>query len=141
MTCRAVVFAVLIVSVTFPATVTAQLQLAVIDGVVTTPDGVPAGGIPVTLHDRLGNVVRSTESAADGKFRIASVQPGSYSMRADATPLRAEVRDIQVGGALPVTITLRMSAVAAEQVLVRAPAQAESGARQDERRLPCPRTL
>ena len=48
-------------------------------------------------------------------FRIAGVQPGSYSIRADATLLRAEVRDIQVGGALPVTVTLRMSAVAAEQ--------------------------
>src|SRR5688500_13978930 len=123
-----VVLAVLIVSVSSPATVMAQLQLATIDGVVTTPADVPAGGIAVTLLDRLGNVVRSTESSPDGRFRIAGVQPGSYSMRADATPLRAEVRDIQVGGALPVTITLRMSAVAAEQVLVRAPARAESGA-------------
>jgi hypothetical protein len=125
---RLVVLAVLIVSVSSPATVMAQLQLATIDGVVTTPADVPAGGIAVTLLDRLGNVVRSTESAADGKFRIAGVQPGSYSIRADATPLRAEVRDIQVGGALPVTVTLRMSAVAAEQVLVRAPEQADSGA-------------
>jgi hypothetical protein len=124
-------FAVLLLlfaPVILPATVLAQLQLAIIDGVVTTPDDIPAGGVPVTLLDRLGNVVRSTESSPDGRFRIAGVQPGSYSMRADATPLRAEVRDIQVGGALPVTITLRMSAVAAEQVLVRAPARAESGA-------------
>ena len=118
----------LFAAVTLPATVMAQLQLATIDGVVTTPDDIPAGGVPVTLLDRLGNVVRSTESSPDGKFRIAGVQPGSYSMRADATPFRAEVRDIQVGGALPVTITLRMSALAAEQVLVRAPALAESGA-------------
>jgi len=125
---RLLVLAVWMVSVGLPATVLAQLQLATIDGVVTTPDDAPAGGVPVTLLDRLGNVVRSTESAADGKFRIAGVQPGSYSMRADATPLRAEVRDIQVGGALPVTVTLRMSAVAAEQVLVRATAQPESGA-------------
>ena len=118
----------LVTPLTLPATVLAQLQLATIDGVVTTPDDLPAAGVAVTLLDRLGNIVRSTESAPDGKFRIAGVQPGSYSMRADATPLRAEVRDIQVGGALPVTIALRMSAVAAEQVHVRAAALAESGA-------------
>lgn len=123
-----VVLLALSAPVTLPATALAQLQLATIDGIVTTPDDVPAGGVAVTLLDRLGNVVRSAESSPDGKFRIAGVQPGSYSMRADATPLRAEVRDIQVGGALPVTITLRLSAVAAEQVLVRAPALAESGA-------------
>ena len=128
MTRRFAVCLLLFAAVTLPATVMAQLQLATIDGVVTTPDDLPAGGVPVTLLDRLGNVVRATETAPDGKFRIAGVQPGSYSMRADATPLRAEVRDIQVSGALPVTITLRMSAVVAEQVLVRAPERTESGA-------------
>jgi hypothetical protein len=125
---RCAVLLVLFACLTLPPVVLAQLQLATIEGVVTTPDDAPAGGVPVALLDRLGNVVRSTESGSDGKFRIAGVQPGSYSMRADATPLRAEVRDIQVGGALPVTVTLRMSAVAAEQVLVRAAEAAESGA-------------
>ncbi|HVG54253.1 MAG TPA: TonB-dependent receptor [Vicinamibacterales bacterium] len=111
-----------------PATAQAQLQLTTIDGVVTMPDDRPADGVAVLLLDRLGNTIRSTESSTDGQFRFAGVQPGSYSMRAEATPLRAEVRDIQVSGALHVTVSLRMSAVAAEQVLVRAPAEIESGA-------------
>ena len=116
---------VLLVAIASP--VAAQLQLTTIDGVVTTPDDRPAAGAAVTLLDRLGNTVRVAVSSADGKFRIVGVPPGSYSMRADASPFRAEVRDLQVGAALPVTLNLRMSAVAAEQVLVRPSALAESG--------------
>ena len=117
-----------IVIAAFTTAASAQLQLATIDGVVAGPDGNPVEGATVTLLDRVGNTVRSVLSGADGKFRVAGVQPGSYSMRADSAPLRAEVRDIQVGAALPITITLRMSAVAADQVHVRAEALPESGA-------------
>jgi hypothetical protein len=120
--------AILLLLATAPPAAFAQLQLATIDGVVTTPDDRPAAGAAVALLDRLGNTVRSTVSSVDGKFRIAGVQPGSYSIRAEAAPFRAEVRDLQVGAALPVTVNLRMSAVAAEQVLVRASALPESGA-------------
>jgi hypothetical protein len=116
----------LLVAIASPAA--AQLQLTTIDGVVTTPDDRPAVGAAVTLLDRLGNIVRVAVSSADGQFRIVGVPPGSYSMRADASPFRAEVRDLQLGAALPVTLNLRMSAVAAEQVLVRPSALAESGA-------------
>jgi hypothetical protein len=119
---------VLLIPFIVPASAVAQLQLANIDGIVTTPDDHPAADVAVTLLDRLGNSVRSTVSTPDGKFRIADVQPGSYSMRAEAPPFRAEVRDVQVGAALPVTVNLRMSAVAAEQILVRPPGDAESGA-------------
>ena len=111
-----------------PRIASAQLQLANIEGLVTTPENRPAPNASVTLLDRLGNVVRSTTSSPDGRFRIADVQPGAYSVRADAPPLGIEVRDVQVGAALPVTLTLRMSAVATDQVTVRAPALSESGA-------------
>jgi hypothetical protein len=111
---------VLLLTFLLACSAVAQLQLARIDGTATTPDDRPAVGVAVTLLGRQGNTVRSAVSAEDGKFSIVGVQPGSYSMRAAADPLRAEVRDVQVGTAIPVTITLRMSAVAAEQVLVRA---------------------
>ncbi len=126
----------LLAPLTLPAGVAAQLQLANIEGVVTLTDaattppgtGRQAAGIAVTLLDRVGNPVRSTVSSSDGKFRITGVQPGSYSMRAEATPLRAEVRDLQVGGSLTLTVNLRLSAVAAEQVLVREQDVTDSGA-------------
>ena len=112
----------------FPRASTAQLQLANIDGLVTTPDDRAAGGVPITLLDRLGNVLRSTTSDQDGRFRITDVQPGAYSVRAEAPPFGIEMRDVQVGAALRVTLTLRMSAVATDQVVVREPAVSESGA-------------
>jgi hypothetical protein len=99
----------------------AQLQLATIDGVVTGPDGGAVDGATVTLVDRRGNTVRSATSTAGGRFQFAEIQPGSYAIHADAVPFHAQLRDVQVGAALPVTVTLRMSAVAAEQILVRAP--------------------
>jgi hypothetical protein len=123
---RVSVAIMLMISV-MPQTSSAQLQLASIDGVVTTSDDRPAAGAAVMLLDRRGDVIRSTLSAPDGKFHIAGVQPGSYSIRAEATPFRAEVADIQVGTGLPLSLNLRMSASAAEQVLVR-PAAAEPGA-------------
>jgi hypothetical protein len=117
-----------ICSVTFTTAAVAQLQLATIEGVVIGPDSQPVEGATVTLLDRVGNTVRSALSSPEGKFRVAGVQPGSYSVRAEVAPLRAEVRELQVSGALPVTVTLRMSAVAAEQVQVRADPLPESGA-------------
>jgi len=117
---------VILLVLTCPAGLVAQLQLATIDGVVTAPGDTPIAGATVTLLDRRGNPVRTMTSAADGRFQIADVPHGSYAMRADAPPFSGEIRAIDVGGALPVTVTLRMSAIAAEQVLVRAAGPAES---------------
>ena len=118
------------IALTFGAMVTpvsAQLQLATIDGVVTGPDGTAIAGAMVTLLDRRGNVVRTAASTADGRFRFADVQPGSYGINAEAEPFQARLRGVQVGAGLPVAVTLRMSALAAEQLLVRAPSLADSG--------------
>ena len=106
----------------------AQLQLAAIDGLVTGPDGIALAGATVTLLDRVGNPVRMVTTATDGRFRFADVQPGSYAISADAVPFHARMRDVQVGGPLPLTLTLRMSAVVSEQVQVRAAGVRDSGA-------------
>jgi hypothetical protein len=106
----------------------AQLQLAAIDGLVTGPDGIALAGATVTLLDRVGNPVRMVMTSTDGRFRFSDVQPGSYAISADAVPFHARMRDVQVGGLLPLAVTLRMSAVVSEQVQVRASGVAESGA-------------
>jgi len=105
----------------------AQLQLAAIDGLVTGPDGIALAGATVTLLDRVGHPVRMVTTAVDGRFRFTDVQPGSYTLSADAVPFHARMREVQVGGPLPLTVTLRMSAVVSEQVQVRAAGAGESG--------------
>ena len=102
-----------------PLEVDAQLQQAAIQGTVLGPDGIPIDGALVTLLDGLGDPLTSTTSQA-GRFRLANIAPGTYSLRADAPPLHAVLQTLTVGGALPIQVELRLSAVLAEQIVVRA---------------------
>ena len=97
-----------------------QVQHATIDGTAVGPDGRPVDGTVVTLLDPLGDALTRVTTATDGRFRLAHVAPGTYSLRADAPPLRATVHALTVSGALPIELNLRMSATASEQVTVRA---------------------
>lgn len=110
-----------------PASAAAQLQLATIDGTVRGPDDTPVAGAVVTLLDGLGIALRSASTSADGRFRLANVVPGIYALQADAPPLRATLRSIAIGGALPVVVDLRLSPVATEQVVVRGEGVAQPG--------------
>ena len=102
-----------------PAVARAQLQQGAIYGAVVGPDGHLVDGATVTLLDGLGTPLQSVTTAV-GQFRFADVAPGTYSLRADAPPLLAILQTLTVGGALPIHVELRLSAVSAEQVVVRA---------------------
>lgn len=110
-----------------PAYATAQLQLATIDGTVRGPDDNPVAGAVVTLLDGLGSAVSSVSTNPDGRFRLANVAPGIYSLQADAPPLRATLRTLAIGGALPIIVELRMSPTVEEQVVVRGEDFAQPG--------------
>jgi outer membrane receptor for ferrienterochelin and colicin len=101
----------------FSSSFAAQLQQGTIVGRIVGPDGVAIPEANVTLIDHLGNTVTST-TASNGKFRIANVAPGSYSLRADAAPLLALLNTLRVTDARPIEIELRLSAVLTEQVMV-----------------------
>src|SRR5687767_11613487 len=120
----AAVLAALIVAITADA---GQLQVATIEGVVRGPDDAPVPGAVVTLLDRLGYSLTSVATAPDGRFRLTNVTPGIYAIRADAAPLSGTVRGLAVGGALPVEVSVRLSAVAAEQVVVRGDGDVQPG--------------
>lgn len=109
------------------ASATTQLQLATIDGTVRGPDDNPVAGAIVTLLDGLGIALRSVPTSADGRFRLTNVVPGVYALQADAPPLRATLRSVAIGGALPVVVDLRLSPVVAEQVVVRGEGVAQPG--------------
>jgi hypothetical protein len=101
-----------------PSGVRAQVQDATIHGTVLGPDGRPVAGTVVTLLDPLGDALDRVLASNEGEFRLRNVAPGTYSLRADAPPLRAVLPALAVGGALPIHLDLRLSATAAEQVTV-----------------------
>jgi outer membrane cobalamin receptor len=105
----------------------AQLQVATIEGMVRGPDNAPVSGAVVTLLDGLGDSLTSVPTAPDGRFRLTNLAPGIYAIRADAPPLSGTVRGLAVGGALPVDVNVRLSAVAAEQVVVRGNGEVQPG--------------
>lgn len=105
----------------------AQLQEATITGTVTGPDARPVSGATVTLLDSMGNRVASVRVADDGRFQVAHVGPGTYSLRADAPPFRALLQTLVVGGALPIDVELRMRAAIAEAITVRGDDRVEPG--------------
>ena len=105
---------------TFLASVAyAQLQQATITGRLIAPDGSPVAEAVITLLDTRGETL-ATAKASDGRFELSDVPPGTYSLRAEAPPLRAVIQTLTVRDALPVAVELRLTAVAADQVVVRA---------------------
>ncbi len=97
----------------------AQLQHGLIRGTVVGPDGHPLDAAIVTLLDGLGETVTSVP-ARGGRFELAGVAPGTYSLRADAPPLRGVLQKLTVSGALPIAVELRLSAALSEEIVVSA---------------------
>jgi hypothetical protein len=100
----------------------AQLQQGTIRGTLVGPDGRVVSDAAVTLLDSRGEPL-ATAAASAGRFELAGVPLGSYSLRAEAPPLRAIVQTLTVRDALPIELELRLTAVAADQVVVRADEQ------------------
>jgi outer membrane receptor for ferrienterochelin and colicin len=118
MACRLFVRALIVLlALLSAAPAAAQLQQGTITGVVITPDGQPTDAATVTLLDPLG-VPLATTAAASGTFTLTNVPLGTYAVRAEAPQLQAIIQKINVTSAIPVRIELRLSAVAAEQVVV-----------------------
>jgi outer membrane receptor for ferrienterochelin and colicin len=110
-----------------PGSVLAQVQDATIQGTVLGPDDRPVAGTVVTLVDPLGDPLDRAIASREGRFLLRKVAPGTYSLHAEAPPFRAVLQHIAVGGALPIHVDLRMSATAAEQVVVRGGNMLEPG--------------
>ena len=99
------------------ALASAQLQQGSIVGVVIAPDGQPADAAVVTLLDPLGAQV-ATVTAARGEFTLTRVAPGTYTVRAEAPSLQATLQHVVVDSAVAVRVQLRLSAVAADRIVV-----------------------
>lgn len=124
---RRVLLIIVVIGLPAAAVYAGQLQHGTVRGVVRGPDGNAVPGTVVTLVDGLGNPIVFGAADAQGRFNLTNVAPGTYAVRAEALPLRAVLTGLVVGGALPLEVDIRMSAVAAEQIVVRGADTLEPG--------------
>ena len=109
------------------STVQAQLQLSVVSGLVLGPDGAPMPNAQVALLDPLGQAIGTVASDDDGRFRMRSVPPGVYHLRAEAPALRSPSSRLTVLDGLPVEVELRLSPRISESVAVAADTSGSGG--------------
>src|ERR1700724_2851914 len=75
----------------------AQLNHAIVEGVVTDPQGAVVAGANVTLRDLETNVKASSKTNGTGYYRLVDLTPGRYDLRFDAPGFSAtDVKGIQV---------------------------------------------
>ena len=59
----------------------AVFETSQIEGTVSVPTGEKPAGLVVELVDADGQVIRSTHSAFDGYYLLATIMPGTYKIR------------------------------------------------------------
>jgi len=87
----------------------AQLQLAVVSGIILDESGLAMAGPTIDLTDPLGATINTTAADSSGKFAFNGVAPGRYQVRASIAGFEPVIRPIDVTSALPVELTLRMT--------------------------------
>jgi len=115
----------------FSSIATAQLQVAVLRGIVVDAQQQAVAGAQVVLADSHGSTVASRVTGADGAFVFADVAPGSYIVRVELQGRAITAKALVVRGALPVDLVLQAGPSVKEEVVVRgdaAPVTAEQPA-------------
>ena len=69
----------------FACALTAQITNSEILGTIRDASGAVVGQAKVTIKNTETGINRETESAADGKFRVPQLQPGSYTIAVSKT--------------------------------------------------------
>lgn len=118
--------AVLVAALLVPDALFAQ-QVAVIRGRVVAADGRAVPNAAVVLLDQRGSAVTRTGTAADGRFTVTDVRPGTYTLLAEASQ-QAGAQHVVVRTALPIDLDLTLTPRAAESVVVEGTAQPSAGA-------------
>ena len=92
----------------------AQQGTTAVVGDVTDPQGAAVNGAKVTISDPSSGVTRDTTTDEQGHFQFASLQPGSYTVRVEATGFKsAQTERIQalVASTQKVSIKLELGTV------------------------------
>ena len=75
----------------------AQLNRAIMEGVVSDPQGAVIAGVDVTITDIDTNVTATTKTNSTGYYRLVDLTPGKYKLHFTAAGFSAtDIRDIDV---------------------------------------------
>ncbi|HXG91201.1 MAG TPA: carboxypeptidase regulatory-like domain-containing protein [Blastocatellia bacterium] len=98
-----------------PLSLAAQEPTGAIEGTVTDPQGAIVPNVTVTAKNIATGLTRTTNTGSDGRYRIASLPPGTYEIRAGGQQgfKATVVTDIQVnvGANVPIDVTLQAGGV------------------------------
>jgi outer membrane receptor protein involved in Fe transport len=88
----------------------AQLQTARVQGTVVDSQGQPVPGAAVVLADPLGSVVQTATSDAAGRFSLADVAPGRFTLRAEPAGAAGQSAwmPLTIEAALPLDVVVRL---------------------------------
>ncbi|HSD46017.1 MAG TPA: carboxypeptidase-like regulatory domain-containing protein [Pyrinomonadaceae bacterium] len=87
---------VIVLSLLFAVPVLAQTHRASIRGIVYDPNHATVAGATITLTNRSTGETRTTISAEDGSYAIASIPPGEYSLRVEQTSFKTSLQSIKL---------------------------------------------
>src|SRR5512143_1763546 len=107
---RILILSLLLAAMAFP--LAAQSLTGTVAGVVKDEQGGVLPGVTVTLTGKMGS--RNTTTDAQGAFRFAAVDPGTYSVTASLTgfrPKRQDNVDVTVSGVVEIPMTLAVGGV------------------------------
>ena len=115
---------VLLLMLLFGATVSAQIDVGSVTGTVKDPSGAVVPGAQLTLTNQATNVAQTTRSTSTGTYVFASVQPGVYTLKCEASGFKTDLeKRIQVGVQNTVTADISLTVGATtQQVAVTAAA-------------------
>ena len=117
--------------VAIPAIGMAQLQIAMLRGIVIDGRKQLVANARVVLADFQGSTIAARMTGVDGSFFIADVAPGAYRLRVELQGTVVAAQPLVVRGSLPVDLVLQIGPSVREEVVVRgdaAPITAEQPA-------------
>src|ERR1700749_4991610 len=93
---RLLTFFLASLATTVPSRAFAQTETGRITGTVTDPSGLVVPGATITLTSTATGAVRLTTSDTVGRYVIANVQPGPYSLKVELSGFAPQTSDVVV---------------------------------------------
>ncbi|MBA3768850.1 MAG: carboxypeptidase regulatory-like domain-containing protein, partial [Acidobacteria bacterium] len=101
----------------------AQARIGTVQGTIKDPDGALISGASVTLTQTLTGYQQSTQTDAQGVFKLVNIPFNSYLVRAEATGFQATEQHVDLETAVPYSLEIKLAVGAAtETVTVEADA-------------------